>query len=227
VIHISETLVLQTVEDFLTADELTQLRKAMNEEQHETGWTPRYQAEVIPAPAAAQEILGQATERALPAIRRAMPSIRAAAPWGYTELAVGQRVPTHLDGIPQPGQPPRRLGRIRVVLEEAEHGGEFYVETSSSGSIWTGELAGEAQGFQPGTALTHRLPHAPGPYAHQHDTEPAWLRGAPRTRWITEAGAGVAVAYGAQVIHGVLPVRSGRIRKFVTDLLDTASVQPQ
>ncbi|MEV4436290.1 hypothetical protein [Streptomyces sp. NPDC049555] len=220
-IHISETLVLQTVEDFLDADELTHLRKVMAEERHATGWTPRHQAEVVPAPAAAQEVLGRATERALPAIRRAMPSIAAAAPWGYTELGTGQRVPTHLDGIPRHAVAPRRIGRIRVVLEEADEGGDFYVETTSSDAVWTGELAGEAEGFHAGTALTHRLPHAPGPDTHQHDSEPTWLRNARRTRWTTAAGAGVAVAYGAQVIHGVLPVRAGRVRKFVTDLLDT------
>ncbi|MEU3354429.1 hypothetical protein [Streptomyces sp. NPDC037389] len=220
-IHISETLVLQTIEDFLVVDELAQLRKVMAEERQATGWTPRYQAEVVPAPAVAQEILRTATERALPAIRRVMPSIRAAAPWSYTELGTGERVPTHLDGIHSPSAAPRRIGRIRVVLEEAEDGGDFYVETTSSGSVWTGEPAGEAEGFQPGTALTHRLPHAPGPDTHQHDSEPAWLREARRTRWTTEAGAGVAVAYGAQVIHGVTSVRAGRVRKFVTDLLDT------
>ncbi|MFD8994159.1 hypothetical protein [Streptomyces abikoensis] len=220
-IHISETLVLQTVEDFLVADELSHLRKVMAEERQATGWVPRHPAEVVPAPAAAQEVLRQATERALPVIRRVMPSVGAAAPWGYTELGTGERVPTHLDGIPRPSVAPRRIGRLRVVLDEADDGGDFYVETTSSGSVWTGELASEAEGFQPGTALTHRLPHAPGPDTHQHDAEPAWLRGARRTRWTTEAGAGVAVAYGAQVIHGVSSVRAGRVRKFVTDLLDT------
>ncbi|UGY94907.1 hypothetical protein [Streptomyces gobiensis] len=219
-IHISETLVLQTVEDFLTTDELAQLRKIMDDERHAAGWAPRFQAEVMAAPAMAEEILQHATERALPAIRRAMPSIKAAAPWGYTELTAGHRVPTHLDGIPDPGAVPHRLGRIGVVLEEADRGGEFYVESTSSDDVWTGELVGEAEGFLPGTALTHRLPHAPKPGVHPHESEPAWLGAARRTRWITDAGAGTAVAYGAQVIHGVLPVRSGRLGKFVTDLLD-------
>ncbi|MEU8953691.1 hypothetical protein AB0C93_05250 [Streptomyces sp. NPDC048518] len=219
-IHISETLALQTVEEFLTPDELSQLRKIMDVEQRTTGWTPRFQAEVLPAPAAAQEILGFATERALPAIRQSMPSISAAAPWGYTELAPGAAVPTHLDGIPAPGTAPRRLGRLGVVLQDAEQGGEFYIETTSSNSVWTGEVVGEAEGFLPGTPLTQRLPHAPSQDTHVHDSEPAWLRAAQRTRWITDAGAGTGVAYGSQVIHGVLPVRAGLLRKFVTDLLD-------
>ncbi|MWA08511.1 hypothetical protein [Streptomyces sp. BA2] len=220
-IHISETLALQTVEDFLTPEELSQLRKIMDDEQHTTGWTPRFQAEVVLAPSPAQELLRHATERALPAIQRAMPSIQACADWGYTELTSGGRVPTHLDGIPALGTIPHRIGRIGVVLEGADTGGEFYIETTSHDGVWTGAVAGEADGFQPGTALTHKLPHSPGPDVHQHDSEPEWLRDAARSRWITDAGPGVAVAYGAQVIHGVLPVRAGRLRKFVTDLLDS------
>ncbi|MEV6756554.1 hypothetical protein [Streptomyces sp. NPDC051214] len=220
-IHISETLVLQTVEDFLTSEELSQLRKIMDDEQHATGWTPHFQAEVVPAPSPAQELLKHATERALPAIRRAMPSIGTCAEWGYTELTHDGRVPTHIDGIPDVSAVPCRLGRIGVVLEAAETGGDFYVETTSHDGIWSGAVAGEADGFQPGSALTHSLPHSPGPDVHRHEGEPAWLRNAPRTRWITEAGPGVAVAYGAQVIHGVLPVHAGRLRKFVTDLLSS------
>ncbi|MFH8609709.1 hypothetical protein ACH4D5_19740 [Streptomyces sp. NPDC018029] len=221
-IHISETLVLQTVEDFLSQDELTHLRKIMNAELDATGWTPRHQAEVLAAPPAAQYILQHATSRALPAIRRAMPSIAAAAPWAYTELAVGQEVPTHLDGIPDPGTAPRRLGRIGVTLDDAEAGGEFYIETTSSPGIWTGEHLGRAEGFLPDTPLSRSLPHAPGPDVHAHDAAPDWLTSADRTRWITDAVAGTAVFYGSQVIHGVRPVRVGHLRKFVTDLLDTA-----
>jgi hypothetical protein len=220
VIHISETLALQTVEDFLTGDELDELRKIMDDELGTTGWRPRFQAEVLAAPPPAEEILQHATGRALPAIRRALPSIRAAAAWGYTELTAGQQVPTHVDGIPDPSVAPRRLGRIGVVLDEADSGGEFYVETTSGGSVWSGRTVGEAEGFLPGTALTHRLPHAPGPDTHQHEGEPEWLAAAHRTRWTTSAGSGIAVAYGSQVIHGVTGVHAGRLRKFVTDLLD-------
>lgn len=226
-IHISETLALHTTEGFLTAGDLTQLRKIMRAALDESGWRPRHQAEILLAPPAAQEILQDATRRALPAIRRTMPSITAAASWSYTELAAGQEVPTHLDGIPDPAKPPRRLGRIGVVLDDAEAGGDFYIETTSSPGIWTGEDVGEADGFLPGTPLTHCLPHAPEPDVHPHEGVPAWLEGARRTRWTTDARAGTAVAYGAQVIHGVNPVRAGTLRKFVTDLLDEAVPAPQ
>lgn len=218
-IHLSETLALQTVEGFLTTEELTRLRKAMDAELDATGWKPRFQADVVEAPPLAQEILQEATARALPAIRRALPSINSAASWGYTELGADQEVPTHLDGIPDPGAVHCRLGRIGVVLDDADTGGEFYIETTSSNTVWAGETTQEHCNFPTGTLLSHHLPHAPGPDTRQHDGAPEWLTAAQRTRWITDARAGTAVAYGAQVIHGVNPVRSGTLRKFVTDLL--------
>ncbi|MFD0554821.1 hypothetical protein ACFQ0X_40925 [Streptomyces rectiviolaceus] len=150
-IHISETLALHTAEGFLTDSELGQLRKIMRVALDESGWQPRHQAEILLAPPAAQDILQDATRRALPAIRRTMPSIAAAAPWSYTELSPGQEVPTHLDGIPEPAMAPRRLGRIGVVLDGAEAGGDFYIETSSSPGIWSGENVGETEGFLPHT----------------------------------------------------------------------------
>ncbi|MGW0532469.1 hypothetical protein [Streptomyces sp. NPDC003032] len=218
-IHISESLVLQTVEGFLTPDELTTLSKIVDADPQLAEWTPRFEAEVVTAPPQAQEILQHATTRALPALRRAIPSLRYAAPWAYTVLTAGRRVPTHVDGIPDAGAEHCRLGRIGVVLEEADSGGEFYVETTADDGIWSGEFVGEKENFLPGTPLTRSVPHAPGPDSSPHHGIPGWLAAADRTRWLTDAGAGVAVAYGAQVIHGVRPVRGGRLRKFVTDLL--------
>ncbi|MFG2223380.1 hypothetical protein [Streptomyces sp. NPDC048644] len=214
-IHVSETLMLQTVEDFLTSDETARLIKIMDSETAD--WHPVGQAEVLPAPGAAQQILAEATYRALPAIRRGTPSIAGATPWSYTELTAGQSVPTHLDGIISPRTPPRRIGRIGVAVAEADAGGRFYIETTSDPAPWTGAVLGEADGYLPGTPVSRSLPHAPYPHAAQ----PAWLAGPRKSRWLTDAGAGVAVAYGAQVIHGVTPVISGRLRRFVTDLVDT------
>ncbi|WP_171168238.1 hypothetical protein [Streptomyces sp. I05A-00742] len=216
-IHISETLALQTIEDFLDAEELTQLAKIVDADPAASR-PRRSQAEVVAAPAAAEEILRRATERALPAVRRALPSVHGAGPWGYTELGPGDEVPTHLDGIPSPGVRPRRIGRVGVTIADADEGGLFYVETTSSGAPWTGALVGEAEGFAPGTPLTRCFPHEAAA-ARSHAAEPDWLARTPTTRWTTPAPAGVAVAYGAQLIHGVTPVVRGRVRKFVTDLL--------
>ncbi|MEU7136047.1 hypothetical protein [Streptomyces sp. NPDC046261] len=214
-IHLSETLALQTVEDFLDADDLARLVKIMDAELAATGWKPRSPADVVLAPAQAQEILQAATVRAIPVLRRVLPSVTTHAPWAYTELTPGQDVPAHIDGIPDPAVRPRRLGRIGVVLDGPGGGGEFYVETTSSPAIWSGQAVGESEGYAPGTTLTHRLPHD-----RAHHSTPEWLRDAVRTRWVAHTPPGVAVAYGAQVLHGVLPVHAGRLRKFVTDLTD-------
>ncbi|GGX97728.1 hypothetical protein [Streptomyces hiroshimensis] len=215
-IHLTETLALQSVEEFLTPAELRQLVKIMDHEIAATGWKPRRQAEVFRAPGLAQEILRSATARALHVLQRALPSVAADARWDYTELTAGQHIPTHIDGIPDPAVAPRRIGRIGVVLEDADAGGEFYIETTAGPAVWTGTVVGEAEGYAPGTPLTHRMPHLGG-----HEAVPAWLRDVDSTRWVTATRPGTALAYGAQVLHGVQPVRAGKLRKFVTDLLDT------
>ncbi|MCB5908416.1 hypothetical protein [Streptomyces pinistramenti] len=214
-IHVSETLMVQTVEDFLTSEQISRLIKIMDSEAAD--WRPVLQTDAVPAPGAAQQILAEATYRALPAIRRGTPSIAGATPWSYTELTAGQSVPTRLDGITSPRTPPRRIGRIGVVIAAAEAGGRFYIETTSDPAPWTGAVLGEADGYLPGTPVSRSLPPTPYPHASQ----PTWLAGPRTSRWFTDAGAGVAVAHGAQVIHGVTPVIRGRLRTFVTDLVDT------
>ncbi|UQA92602.1 hypothetical protein [Streptomyces halobius] len=212
-----QTLALQTVENFLTEEELTQLRKIVATGLG--GWRPAFQAQVVEAPEEAQDILHSALERALPVLRRVLPSVRSAAPWGYTELGEGESVPAHIDGIVDPAARPRRSGRIGVVLDDADRGGGFYVETSSDPVLWDGRIAGPEDGFAPDTPLTRHLP-AGTHGLQQHDQQPGWLQRAHRTRWMCDAGPGTVVAYGAQVLHGVTPVVDGRLRKFVTDLLD-------
>lgn len=215
-IQLSETLALQTVEGFLTGDEMAQLMKIMDAELAVTGWQPGHQGDVVAAPSAAQEILHAATERALPALHWVLPSVTTDGPWDYTEFTPGQQVPVHVDGIPRPGTAPRWIGRIGVMLTEAEEGGEFYVATTSHPSLFTGHKAGQDEGFAPDTPLTRALPEV-----HQHTAEGDWLRDVPRTRWTCDAPAGTGLAYGSQLLHGVAPVRKGRMRKFVADLTDT------
>ncbi|MFJ9854872.1 hypothetical protein [Streptomyces sp. NPDC101150] len=215
-IHLNETLALQTVEGFLSLDDLTQLVTIMDTEHAATGWQPGHQADVVQAPPAAQEILHAATTRVLDILQRALPSVVSDGLWDYTELYAGQEIPAHIDGIHDPATPPRRIGRLGVTLAHSHAGGEFFIATTAHPAIWTGAVVGEAEGFSPGTPLTHRLPEG-----HRHGYTPDWLANASRTRWTAEAPAGTALAYGAQVIHGVLPVKEGRLRKFVTDLLDT------
>ncbi|MGW0733950.1 hypothetical protein [Streptomyces sp. NPDC002851] len=219
-IHVSETIALHTVEDFLTEEDLSQLNKIVDNEswpEADAGTLTRY----VQAPDAAQAILRQAVERALPSIRRVMPSIVDAAPWLYAELNPGDSVPVHVDGIPDPAVAPRRIGRIGVTISAPEAGGEFYLATTSSPELWTDTRLGEADGYTPGTRLTRRLPHEAVPDAVPHHSGPTWTDTLPKTRWTADDRPGVALVYGAQLMHGVTPVARGVLRKFVTDLLDT------
>lgn len=215
-IHISETLAIQTIEGFLGEEDIERLCKIMDEALLTADWQPRDGGDLMHVPPEAEDILQNAFAAALPAIRRSMPSIAAAVRFGYTEVRAGQSVPVHLDGIHNPHQPPRRIGRFGVTIADADEGGEFYVATTGSPTPWTGTVLGEDDGYSPGTPLAHRLDHE----ATRASGEPNWVADVPQTRWICQAPAGVAVAYGAQLIHGITPVTSGLLRKFVCDLTD-------
>lgn len=218
-IHPGETLALQTIEDFLSQDDLAQLTKIMDAIPPDDGGRGRRELEHLRAPEPADEILQEAFARALPAIQRVMPSIQRAAPWHYAGLTEGKEVPIHLDGILNPSAPPRRLGRIGVVLQDAEEGGEFYVATTSSSRPWTDTVLDQADGFQPAMRLARSLPREREDVREYREAA-EWVRAIPATRWMCGAPAGVAVAYGAHLIHGVQRVRQGTLRKFITDLLD-------
>lgn len=150
-----------------------------------------------------------------------MPSVAAAGAWDYAELAPGDYVHVHLDGIPAPAVPPRRIGRMGVTIRKADEGGLFYVATSSSPGLWTGEELGEAEGYSAGTKLTRQLEHVVDGTSAPHHSAPTWVESLPKTRWTTDERPGVALAYGAQLMHGVTPVVRGTVRKFVVDLFDT------
>ncbi|MFF1378936.1 hypothetical protein [Streptomyces sp. NPDC058308] len=216
-IHISETFALHSVEEFLTDEEISQLNKIVDNDAvrppGETG--SRYEH----APDAAQAMLQQAFARALPSLRDVMPNVAGTGQWAYAEVAEGDCIPVHVDGIPDPSARPRRIGRIGIVIRAADAGGQFYVATTSSPALWSGAELGEADGFAAGTRQTRSMPHEMSPSPSVH-AAPNWAQDMPQTRWTTDAPAGTAVAYGAQLLHGVAPVTRGVVRKFVTDLLD-------
>ncbi|MDI3417620.1 hypothetical protein [Streptomyces luteolus] len=221
-IHVSETFALHTTEEFLTEEESTLLEKVMTSDPPETDGGAEPSSRYERAPAAAQSVLQQAFERALPSLKRVMPAVAAAAPWSYAEIVAGDSVPVHVDGIPDPLAHPKRIGRIGVVITAAQQGGEFYVATTASPELWTDTELGETDGFHRGMRLTRSLPHEVDPSPQIH-ASPTWAQSLPQTRWTTDAPARTAVAYGAQLMHGVTPVTSGVVRKFVTDLLAAPS----
>ncbi|MFF7024842.1 hypothetical protein ACFY97_28015 [Streptomyces klenkii] len=212
-IHLTETLAVHTIEGFLTPDETSRLTKLLDDHLVATGWVPeRPRAGMVP-PEAAQEILMAGIERAMPAIRRVFPSVAGVTPWDYHDLGPGDRIDPHLHGVHEPDKRPQRVARVAFHLQEAERGGQFYVDTCSSDAVWTDRTAGPGSAFLPGMRFARDIADDAGP-------EAAWLNDVPRTRWTSAPPAGTAVVYGAQLVHGVETVVEGRLRKLITNLLD-------
>ncbi|MEU9191256.1 hypothetical protein AB0D14_43600 [Streptomyces sp. NPDC048484] len=63
-INTSETLAVQTIENFLTIDETAQVTKIVDDQLAATGWVPARPSEGLTPPDAAQEILTAAIDRA-------------------------------------------------------------------------------------------------------------------------------------------------------------------
>ncbi|MCF3100500.1 hypothetical protein IPZ58_02765 [Streptomyces roseoverticillatus] len=213
-IHMTETLAVQTVEGFLTPDETAELTKVLDEHLAVTGWVPERPSAGLVPPEAAQEILAAGVERALPAIRRVFPSVARATPWNYHDLGPGDRIDAHLHGVGAPDARPQRVARVAFHLQEAERGGQFYVDTCSAEDLWTGRTAGPGSAFLPGTRFAREISHEGRP------EDLAALDGVPRTRWTSAPPARTAVVYGAQLVHGVETVVEGRLRKLITNLMD-------
>jgi hypothetical protein len=219
-IHLTETLTVQTVENFLTAEDLTRLNKTIDEFVAAGGWDPVRGHEPVTPPSDAQDILMEATHKTLAVIQQVMPSVLGCTPWGYAQIEPGEQIPSHLHGMGLDSLArPRRLARITVVIQDADQGGEFYVETTSSPAVWAPKLPDADNDYFPGMRFARVAEHTD---VEEGIESTAWVAKTPRTRWTTNAAAGVGVVYGAQLIHGVDPVIKGIQRKFVTNLIDEA-----
>ncbi|MFK0154286.1 2OG-Fe(II) oxygenase [Streptomyces sp. NPDC090493] len=233
-IHPAETLTVSSIEDFLTPDEVTTLITTVDSVLGDDGvrrfdtertstlhsipghtskqamavYEPAGRLEIHPPPATAAKILAQAVERAMPALRRALPALTSCREWMYVEYAPGQHITPHIDGIaPHPADPVRQLAGISVVLEHAEAGGEFFVETTSHPALWSDQHGGD--GYHPAMTFTHD--------GADHSAD--WFRTMARTRWNVHPAPGTALLYGSQVTHGTEPVHAGRERKFISWLI--------
>jgi hypothetical protein len=237
VIHIAETVGVGSIENFLSADERSQLAFIMDEflvaedaarfggerrtsiheipghttEQAMAIYEPAGRIEIPAIPETAEKLLGDAFERARPALSRVMPSITLCRPWTYVEYGVGQHITSHLDGIaPDPLAWPRQIAGISVVITQADAGGDFYAETSSSDRLWNGQAPNAtANGYAEGMWLAH----------DGADNSATWFQQMPRTRWSVAPAPGTALLYGSQLAHGTLPVTGGRVAKFISWLV--------
>ncbi|WP_233518184.1 hypothetical protein [Streptomyces corynorhini] len=180
-------------------------------EQAMAVYEPAGRIEIPTIPEAADKLLGDAFERARPALSRVMPSITLCRPWTYVEYGVGQHITSHLDGIaPDPLAWPRQIAGISVVITQADAGGGFYVETASSDRLWNGQTPDAvANGYADGMWLAH----------DGADNSATWFQQLPRTRWSVAPSPGTALLYGSQLSHGTLPVTAGRVAKFISWLV--------
>ncbi|MER6103662.1 hypothetical protein ABT115_15390 [Streptomyces sp. NPDC001832] len=236
-IHIAETVSTGSIENFLAPEERDRLATVMrtfltsdergrfgeqrthsiheipghSPEQAMAVYEPAGRVETPKIPAEAEDLLQLAFDRARPALSRVMPSITTCRPWTYVEYGPGQHITSHLDGIaPDPLAWPRQIAGISVVISQAETGGAFYVESSSSDRLWNTRLEHDpGSGYAGGMWLAHD--------GADHSAD--WFTAMPRTRWNVTPAPGTALLYGSQLAHGTEPVTSGRVAKFISWLI--------
>lgn len=237
-IHVAETVAVGSVESFLSAQERSKLSELMADfltaqvrdrfgqgrttsiheipghttDQAMAVYEPSGRVEITSIPPKAEQMLQAAFDRSRPALSRVMPSITTCRPWTYVEYGPDQHITGHLDGIaPDPLAWPRQIAGISVVITEAESGGEFYVESTSSDQLWHPRPDHDQQmeGYAPGMWLAHD--------GADHSAD--WFTHMPRTRWSVNPAPGTALLYGSQLTHGTEPVVRGRAAKFISWLI--------
>lgn len=234
-ISMTETLLAGSIEGFLDSDEIKTLAAIMDEFFQSAGksafdkqrtcsihevpgidsravrisYEPAGRIEVTMIPSEAEVLLQSAFCRAIPAIHRLFPSAAVCRPWTYVEYGVGQHITSHLDGIAlDPTSWPRQIAGISVLIQKANAGGEFYIETTSAGALWS-RVAPSGSGYADEMQLAHE----------GADETSSWFRAIPKTRWIVDPPESTALLYGSQLIHGTQPVRAGRACKFISWLV--------
>ncbi|MGI5401293.1 2OG-Fe(II) oxygenase [Streptomyces sp. CA-135486] len=236
-IHIAETLSIRTVEGFLTPTETERLNRVMDDalsslgrDQYGTGrrttiheipghspaqaqevYEPTGRIEMTEIPYEATALLDQALKHHMASITRTLPSVTSHRPWIYLEYGIGQYITPHADGIaPDPLDRPRQIAAATVTLTDTQDtGGAFYVETAGSDILWADHEAPAESGYAPGMRFVH----------DGTDMSSPWFQTMPRTRWSVAPAPGAFVVFGSQLVHGTEPVRTGRVRKFLTLLI--------
>ncbi|MEU4208658.1 hypothetical protein AB0F13_01420 [Streptomyces sp. NPDC026206] len=160
-ITLTETLAVDTVDEFLTNEEVARLSRAMDSFIQRTGWKPAYVGEeLVVLPDEVQDALQAATLHHLPEIRRTFPSAMGCSPWQLIQFDAGEGAVHHLDGIgADPLTAPRHVARIGVTIQDAEAGGQFFFETTSSTDLWDPRFSeGTTPGYADGMRFTRIAP---------------------------------------------------------------------
>jgi hypothetical protein len=143
------------------------------------------------------EIVEAAFLRHIEDIRRAYPSATWPYAVTYVEYGPAQFFTPHADGITD-----RQVAGFGVTLTNDVTGGEFCVETCGSNRMWIAGPDGEAT------------------LAQGADMGSEWFRSIPRTKWAMTPRKGMAVFYGAALVHSSQPVIAGtakRVLAFMTN----------
>lgn len=236
-IGLNETLTVGSVEDFLTASEVTVLEELMDRflrgpdggdtrlayDQRRTSsiheipghdaavamatYEPAGRVEITDIPADAETLLQQAFTRARPTVERLLPSVTSCRPWTYVEYGPGQHITAHLDGIA-----PDPRGWPRQIA-----GISVVIGSHSRGGDFFVETTSAEHLWNPNVAGP--VPgYGPGmAFAHDGaDNSSSWFATMARTRWTATPAPGIALLYGSQLAHGTTPVHAGRSRKFIS-----------
>jgi hypothetical protein len=138
------------------------------------------------------DLLERAFYRRIEDIQRVYPAAVWPVGWTYVEYGPGQHCTSHADGSFGGSQ----VGALSVRLDEGTEGGEFYVETSGSEQLWTGQ--GESRELIVSALYRNR-----------------WLDRVPKTRWLAQPARGTGLLWGSHLIHGTQPVRRGISKKII------------
>lgn len=224
-LHPQESLLIHSIEDFLSPTERKQIVQRMEDIVTAQGrdrldkdrrvsvhavaglttgsvmkvYEPAGRLELNDLPADVLGILDGASTRALPHLKRLFPSGRRLHSWVYLEYGAGQHITPHIDMAIDDREPSEfKVAGIGVPLNEEYVGGEFYVETCGSESLWEPSAEREFMQVREGA-----------------DSTSDWYPALKRSQWVIRPAAGTAVLYGSQLTHGTKPVISGTIKKVI------------
>jgi hypothetical protein len=223
-----ETLMLQSIETFLGADEIAAIDASLARAYPSMGmfggqhrvtsihalaglsareaasvYEPCGRVEVTVLPDAVTAVLDQALENHMPAIRRQFRSVTHRDAWTYIEYGDTQHIEPHLDFPLDEAQPyTTKVCGISILLHSAASGGEFCIHSCGSDLLWSrkGRETVIPQSMNPATACFREMP---------------------KTCWRANQRVGTAILYGSHVIHSTAPVVSGRARKIIGFLHST------
>jgi hypothetical protein len=224
-LHPQESLLIHSIEDFLSPTELKEIAQRMDSVVAAQGkdnldrsrrtsvhavdglttdslmklYEPAGRVELKDLPPDVIAILDAASDRAVPHLKRLFPSGGRLRSWIYLEYSSGQHITPHIDMAVDGTEPSGfKVAGIGVPLNDDYVGGEFYVETCGSESLWSSNDDKGVIQVREGA-----------------DSTSDWYPELKRTQWVVRPAAGTAVLYGSQLTHGTKPIISGTIKKII------------